>query len=759
MTESDDKPVEERRSPPAVRIGSWLVQPQLNRLSRDEEEKRIEPRLMRVLVCLIEARGDVVTRDELLDRIWTDSFVCEEALTQAVSELRRLLGDKARSPRYIETIRKGGYRLVATVTPVEFEPPVVPAPDDATSPVAVFDTSSADLSADTGPDLIPPGESSPAAPPPTPSLPSSSGRRGARLTPLRGLALLVILIGALSAVRFWPRAPIEEVVGPAWSAVLPLSSYPGREAHPALAPDGERVAFTWLGAPDGDLDIYVKDRGRETPRRLTEGPGRKAHAAWSPDGERLAYIGGGDEGSAVYVIPVDGGEAEEVYRSDHWIQGVDWSPAGTELACSARPDPQGAYRILEISLETRSTRAVTAPPVMFAGDFEPRYSPDGASMAFARGDMAYLTDIHLTPVAGGSVTRLTDAQQEIRGLDWSRDGDRIVFAAAPRGDFALWEVPVTGGEIRRLAEVAERIWGPTVAARAGHVAFESVRYAVDIRRLDLSTAAGDSLILTGVVASTRRDFSPDLSADGEHLVFLSDRSGEIEVWTSGADGDDPVRRTHFGGSRLERPRWSPDGRTIAFNAVVDGFPAIHLLAVDGTGDDALRRLTPRGQNELFSCWSGDGRWLYFSSNPEGTWQIYRMRLDGSRFERISARGGLKASETPGGDALYFNRPGSAGLWRKDLPDGPEIRVLEWPLARDRGLWAVGGDGVYYVRRTGGRPELTFLPHGGDTGRPVARIENLDPGSFAVDPRGEFLLLSIRERQEGDVLIMEAGDRP
>jgi len=96
----------------------WLVQPQLNRLSRsDGGDVQLEPKMMEVLVCLARNPGDVVSREALIDAVWPEVFISESVLTRAIAGLRRALGDDARKPRFIETISKRGYRLIGPAAP------------------------------------------------------------------------------------------------------------------------------------------------------------------------------------------------------------------------------------------------------------------------------------------------------------------------------------------------------------------------------------------------------------------------------------------------------------------------------------------------------------------------------------------------------------------------------------------------------------------------------------------------------------------
>lgn len=100
------------------RVGAWLVQPNLNTILDGEREVKLEPKAIEVLVYLAQHAGKVLPKSQIIDEIWSGSFVTEEVLTNSVWELRKALGDDAKNPTYIQTVPRRGYRLIAPVTPV-----------------------------------------------------------------------------------------------------------------------------------------------------------------------------------------------------------------------------------------------------------------------------------------------------------------------------------------------------------------------------------------------------------------------------------------------------------------------------------------------------------------------------------------------------------------------------------------------------------------------------------------------------------------
>ena len=100
-------------------VGAWLAEPALDRLTSGTTVLHVRPQLMDILVCLARHQGRVVATDELRAEVWPDRIIDESVLTRNIEELRRMLGDESQAPRYIETVAKGGYRLIAPVEWIE----------------------------------------------------------------------------------------------------------------------------------------------------------------------------------------------------------------------------------------------------------------------------------------------------------------------------------------------------------------------------------------------------------------------------------------------------------------------------------------------------------------------------------------------------------------------------------------------------------------------------------------------------------------
>jgi TolB-like protein/DNA-binding winged helix-turn-helix (wHTH) protein len=173
-------------------VGPWLVRPGLNTLSQNGTTARLEPKVMEVLACLARHAGEAVSKEDLLHTVWPDTFVSDDVLTRSISELRRVFADDVKDSRFIQTIPKRGYRLIAPVVPMN------------------------ELTRDTS------------ATPRPDSVPTNDRRRRLNLV---GLGVVVLLVGALAG---W-KAPhfrrwLTEKSGPPpihSLAVLPLQNLSG----------------------------------------------------------------------------------------------------------------------------------------------------------------------------------------------------------------------------------------------------------------------------------------------------------------------------------------------------------------------------------------------------------------------------------------------------------------------------------------------------------------------------------------------------
>src|SRR5262249_37645012 len=148
----------------------------------------------------------------------------------------------------------------------------------------------------------------------------------------------------------------------------------------------------------------------------------------------------------------------------------------------------------------------------------------------------------------------------------------------------------------------------------------------------------------------------------------------------------------FHGPFTSTPRWSPDGKQIAFDSRAGGQADIYVMSANG---QSQRRLTSDPADHLAPSWSRDGRWVYFGSNRGGEQQIWKIPADGGEAVPVTKHGGYTGFESTDGTTFYFWKGGlQPGLWQTPVGGGEETRVHDAVRPHYWGSWAVTSDGLY-----------------------------------------------------------------
>ncbi len=701
----------------SFRLGQWLVQPELNRIVGEGRTLQIEPRVMEVLVHLAARAGRVVSRQELREAVWGTTVVTDQTMTRAIWELRNALGDDHEAPRIIETIRKGGYRLIAPVEVVG--PAAFPAP------------------------AIAPAEA------------EEGGWRGfLRSIPLLwpALAIGLILVGG----AFWLYVSSRgERARPSLLEAIPLTTFPGRERYPAISPDGTRVAFSWKDESDERYCIYVKQVNAESRLRLTDGVRDDLYPTWSPDGSIVAFLRRANP-FAIFVVPAIGGPAREVAPVGFGIHGLDWSPDGAWIAFTSYEGYGSPTGIQLVSPETGEKRTLTDPPPQSATYSWPRFSPDGHTIAFLRSSNSVQRDVYLLPVNGGEVRRLSRLLCPMSGLAWTADGSRLVLSASQGQDHLLWLVSTHDGSAAILPTPIIPALHPSVSRGTNRLVYENQSVDRDIWRLQLGAQDAESATASPFVGSTRVDCCAEFSPDGSRVLFLSTRTGHKEVWVCDSDGNDARRLTSLEALSVWQPRWSPDGTRIAFSAFLNEHARAFVMDVE-SGLTRCLSTTPR--HEIVDSWSRDGQWIYRHCDSDSAWFAERVRPDGTEASRLDIDGYPVVFERKNGEVLFL-KSDAPGIWKarpfgsEAPPTSHEEELLVEP--KHMGGWTdvtFADEGTYFVRRSPEGEILGLFDYA--TGKPdtLAHLDGLANAFLTVSRDRKTVLFDRPERDEIDVILV------
>ena len=334
---------------------------------------------------------------------------------------------------------------------------------------------------------------------------------------------------------------------------------------------------------------------------------------------------------------------------------------------------------------------------------------------------------------------------------WMADSREILFAA--RG--GLWRLGISGpGNAARLPFVGEDGRMPVVSRvqlpRSPRLVYVRSFADGNIWRADIA-APGATAPPPAVTAisSTRRDDQPHLSPDGGRVAFVSDRSGEPEIWLADTTGSNAVQLTSMN-ANPGFPRWSPDGQWIAFHSNPEGQADVFLIAAAG---GKPRNLTSRPSTDAFPSFSADGQWIYFSSNRTGETRIWKALVSGGDAVPVTQTAGAAAFESPDGRNLYYidttDRP--SAVWRLPTSGGVPVKVLEGVLITS---FVVLDGGIFHIERLPTVTRLQYFDFA--THRSTTVVPNLgDAGVGLTASRdGRTVLYSRVDSSVDDLMLVE-----
>jgi len=642
-----------------VRFGRFSFDRVNHILSTEGDEIALPPRVLAILDLLLERAGSVVTKQAIMSSVWREVCVGETSLTEAVSLLRQALGDDPKNPQYIQTVHRRGYRFVAPV--------VVARAPGASLKVA--------------PELDSPRE-------------SSFSRQSIAVKSV--VAVVVVGLLAIVAVLMSTSTRQPEVGSVNEAAIrLDVSSPRGvylpflTASSLALSPDGDVLVFAGRDG-DGEAHLYRR-RISEFESHLIPGTKGAGSPFLSPDGSWVAFfaegelrktsMGGGaviricsssfafggswtEDGNIVFagkhpsglsIVSADGGEVRELTslrvadgEIGHWWPQV--LPGDRGVLYTVWSSTLATARLAVLDLESGQSR------FLIEGASYPRYSSDGAIFYVTTGGLVSVPfDIDDLEIAGPS--------EEM--IDQPRSNPFVGvahFAVAHTGTLAYlptneewWEygvVRIDRDGVEKPIDLDHRLF------RNLRVDPRGERLAVTIldgSRSDVWTTAMDSPKLDRLTFSGF-NIEPRWSPDGKWVAFSSNREGPFNIYRKSADGGGVAERLLISDLHQYPGAFTPDGGNLVFSqAHPETGMDIWIMSL-GDGERSVTPLVRTAANENMPTLSPDGRWMTYISDETGTWEIYlRSVAAGGGVRQVSAGGGGDVFWSADGSTVYFSR--------------------------------------------------------------------------------------------------------
>jgi Tol biopolymer transport system component/DNA-binding winged helix-turn-helix (wHTH) protein len=699
------------------------------------EELPVEPKTFRVLLYLLRNPQKLIAKEDLLNAVWGDAVVTDSSLTRTVAQLRRLLGDEIRNPRYIETIATVGYRFLCKVEVSE----------DVAGKLETAGVQAEQLDAAVA----------------TSKIVETQADRQPKVNLKLGIAMAAIvglLLISLTIRHMQPKLPVV-------SNIVRLTN-DGKAKIPinGAVTDGLHLYFM-EGEPSrsGSGIAQVSAMGGETTWITTSLKDALAILDISPDKSKLLLVAGvGDSDSdGFWVQPLPAGTPRRVGNLKAF--GPGWTPDGSHIIYSYQ------HKIAIVNEDGSDPHTIAEIPGS-ARWF--RYSPDGRLIRFSllqnSGNSSSLWEMRAD---GTNLHQLLPNWKE--SLDqccgrWSPDGNYYYFLT---GAFffggggpsqGIWVMPEHRSIFRqdiaptRLTTGPLRFGAPTPSSDGKRIFAVGDESRVELFSYDPHAQRFDSYL--GGLSAGPVAFSPD----GKWIAYVS--YPEMTLWKSRTDLSDKMQLT-FPPVRAFAPRWSPDSSQIAFGDVQFHRPW-KVYLVSASGGDSPKPVEPSNADAVDTdpMWTPDGKSIIFArtvSGGEGKQAIYRVDL-----------GSGNLTEIPGSEGLFSPRLSPDGRYIVALTAGGAKKLMlldqntnTWSTLAEGGSfgfneWSPDGKYVYARERGGGFARIVRLRIKDRVQEDVLSLKDfpslVDPFAawYGLTKDGKILLMRDRSVQEIYALTLE-----
>jgi len=554
-------------------LDQHLVEPATNTILVDQKRHKIEPKIMQVLLCLVESNGEVVSKQTLFLKVWPDTVVVEMVLTRAISHLRSVLKDDATKPTFIETISKKGYRLMVTASkkprkqsPLAHKPIFIgallvlvllvlgylAAPPDPPVGIKPFTT---EKGWEYHPDISPNGEwvAYVSRQGQEISLKVSSTQQDSTLS-LEGkpnyyrprwsktMKALSYFSADTSGVKLHLH-PFDPAVQSAAFAVQ--TNIMSMDWHPA------RNALVYIGidSTSGRNDLFeysIDDRSTRQLAITPEGVWGDLEPSYSPDGNELAFVRTVSEGNQdVYLKDLESGETRRLTQWNTVVNGIDWLDDTYLVASTEYTGGAGLWKIHARKETSEKMLALPygqniANPTVHSGQFI--------------GEL-WQQDVDIKFFDGNPAKGLNSSMWDLHPA-FSHQGDMLALSSNRSGNYEIWLYDSLKESSRQLTDDQGPFNGkPKWSLNDKYLVYETVtKGSSAIKVVEVATGQ-----LFKTIGGASDQINPSWSADGNCLYFASNRGGQWNIFKQELQSEEAVRITKDGALFLQEAPW-PNSR-------------------------------------------------------------------------------------------------------------------------------------------------------------------------------------------------------
>ncbi len=693
-------------------------------LYRDGQQVPLPPKAVETLIAMVERHGEILSKDELMSIIWTDSVVEESNLAQYLHILRKTLGNQSDGKPFIETFRRRGYCFNGEISTAD----------------STENGNTTSQTEDGGPELSP----------------SPRVRR----TYLAAAIFTACLLGAVSIMWAFFAAKGRDSRPRGDLTILNLTS--GEDVNFAtISPDGNYFAYS---SQDGTMaHLWLQQTGQAIRREIIPPfAGLIGETAFTPDSKFVYFIVLGEVSgeSILYRSPALGGLRSKILSDID--TAVSFSPDGQEMVFR-RSNPIAKQSSLVIASSDGLKERVLLTKTGDEAFSRSAWSPDGNTIAF--GEIKPALGEGISTIAGvdprSGQTRLLSPEKwdNCFRMAWTPDGRGLIFVGTKYNDGystrrdQIYYLSIADGESRRLTTDISRYQFASLG-----VTDKDEILAVPFNRLSQiwsMDAGGDSrtaVQITTGFADGRSGIAP--FADGR-LAYLTRNGDGFSIWVINADGANQKQLT-TDPPEIEELRAPLDGGFFVFSAKQKTSAHLSRVDADGTG---LRQLTFGQSLEVDSTISPDKTWIAYSSEPfAGSVEksaLWKIPADGGDPIQLTNLECLTPHYAPDGQSISCISQETGIILTISAESGAVLarfKTAENPVLNVGARWTPDGNGLTYIVSKKNVGNIWIQDINGREPHPLTDFTSGDIYNYAFSADGRRLFVARGYATRNAVLI-------
>ena len=630
-------------------FGQFRFNAKTNTLWRDDEIVALPPKALELLKLLIEKQGEVVSKQEIFDTVWAETFVEEGVLTQNIYTLRQTLGNLENGKQIIENIARRGYRITAPIIKEEGEKGRWE--DGGNARLNDKAGELINLNVETKPPFL--------SFSPTLLLVSAS-------------VIIGLIILSIIGYRFLNSTASEKPKPQTAELKFKQLTDTGDASYLTISADGNLAAYT------RGFDIFLRNLQTEKEVKLkVENAKTVSCLQFSLDGNFIYFgnIYNRDEKGSIFRVSQTG-ENLTVVAENVW-SGFSISPNGKELAFVRKFPDENRQGLIFKDLETGAEKPLTtiSLPEEFYWNNYPAWSADGKKIAMVVVDTTehFLRFILLERENGNENELKTKNFRNIEQVVWSAEGNSLIAAANDGKNFQIWKLSTTDGNAKRITNDLNSYLGISVSHDRKKLISRQRVYFSNI----WVSKKGDLNNLKQVTdGSSRNDGLNGLTwLDEEKIVYTSndEKIRDWNLWLLNTTDGTRQKLTTDTEIQNDFPTSSPDRKTIYFASDRNKQSRIWRIKTDGS--EVTQVTFGEDETHHFPQISPDGKWLYFIIKSRRNSTIGRQSLQENSVQELSGKTKFVPANflslSPDGKFLAFQ---NIAVEKSKMDENPTLQV-------------------------------------------------------------------------------------